>query len=96
MKLTSRQGFEQYAEKLAADWAKLHDGSQWVVRVPIGEWSKSKGAMATFDHLRLLLEESGLPYTLKRVGSGGWNWADPSVVIEGPNHPSILYAEVTA
>ena len=64
--------------------------------MPIGEWSKSKGALATFDYLRLLLEESGLTYTLKRVGSGGWNWADPSVVVQGPNHPSILYANVTA
>ena len=96
MKLTDRQAFEQYAERVSSDWAKLHDGSSWVFRVPIGEWSKSKGALATFDYLRLLLEESGLTYTLKRVGSGGWNWADPSVVVQGPNHPSILYANVTA
>jgi NADH:ubiquinone oxidoreductase subunit F (NADH-binding) len=96
MKLTDRAGFEQFAEQARSDWEKMRDGSRWVVSVCMGEWSFSKGAKDTFEHLRLKLEESGLRYVLRRVGSGGWNWADPSVIVEGPGHPPILYGDVYA
>ena len=96
MMLTDRADFDAFAQRARADWAKLHDGSSWTVDVGISECSIAKGARATFDNLRLTLEGSGLKYNLRRVGCGGWCWAEPYVVAQGPGHPAILYGNVTS
>lgn len=96
MTLTDRRAFETLAKRLSDEWDELHDGSRWVISVGISECSIAKGALHTFDHLRLKLEDSGLRYTLRRVGCGGWCWAEPFVTVSGPGMPSILYANVDA
>jgi NADH:ubiquinone oxidoreductase subunit F (NADH-binding) len=94
MKLTDRASFESFAARTKRDWDTLHDGSRWVINVGISECSISKGALDTYNHLRLKLEDSGLRYTLRRVGCGGWCWAEPFVVVSGPDHGPILYGNV--
>jgi NADH:ubiquinone oxidoreductase subunit F (NADH-binding) len=96
MKLTDRQAFDELSAKARADFEQLHDGSRWVVSVGISECSIAKGARDTYDHLRLKLEDSGLRYTLRRVGCGGWCWAEPFVTVSGPGLPKILYGPVDA
>jgi NADH:ubiquinone oxidoreductase subunit F (NADH-binding)/(2Fe-2S) ferredoxin len=96
MKLTDRAAFEQYSQRSAAEFARLSDGSRWAVSVGISECSIAKGALDTFDHLRMKLEDSGLRYQLRRVGCGGWCWAEPFVIVEGPNTPPILYGNIDA
>lgn len=96
MKLTSRSDFDTLVKNATSAWDAMHDGSRWVVSVGISECSIAKGASDTFEHLRLKLEDSGLRYVLRRVGCGGWCWAEPYVVVSGPNHPPILYGLVDA
>jgi NADH:ubiquinone oxidoreductase subunit F (NADH-binding)/(2Fe-2S) ferredoxin len=95
-KLTDRAGFNQLAERTANGFAALSDGTRWTVSVGISECSIAKGALDTFEHLRMKLEDSGLRYELRRVGCGGWCWAEPFVTVEGPGLPPILYGNVDA
>lgn len=96
MKLTDRASFQAYADQAASGFEKLRAGSRWVIDVGISECSIAKGALDTFEHLRLKLEASGLRYTLRQVGCGGWCWAEPYVIISGPEHGAILYGNVDA
>ena len=96
MTLTDRAGFEQFAAQSRDSWHKLRDGSTWVIDVGISECSIAKGAEQTYEHLRLQLESSGLRHDLRRVGCGGWCWAEPFVVVQGPGTPRTLYGNVTA
>lgn len=95
-KLTNRAQFEALAKQAKADYDTLHDGTNWTIAVPICEPSIARGIRDIQSHLRLKLEDSGLRYTLREVGGGGWDWADPSLIVYGPEHPPILYGNVTS
>lgn len=95
-KLTDRAAFDDFSARAAQRFSALSDGSGWTVSVGISECSISKGALDTFEHLRLKLEDSGLRFTLRRVGCGGWCWAEPFVTVSGPDVPEILYGNVHA
>ncbi len=41
------------------------------------------------------LNGQGTPHLLRTVGSGGWAWADPSVEIQSPDGPAVLYGNIT-
>jgi NADH:ubiquinone oxidoreductase subunit F (NADH-binding) len=96
MTLTDRTSFEDYAKQARDNWQQLHGGGSWVIDVGISECSIAKGAEQTFEHLRLKLEGSGLKHSLRRVGCGGWCWAEPFVVIQGPNSPPVLYGNISS
>jgi NADH:ubiquinone oxidoreductase subunit F (NADH-binding)/(2Fe-2S) ferredoxin len=96
MRLTDRAAFETLASREKDRFDALSDGSGWTVSVGISECSISKGARDTYEHLRMRLEDSGLRFQLRRVGCGGWCWAEPFVVVSGPGLPEILYANVDA
>lgn len=95
MTLTDRQAFEQHRERVRAAFEKLHSGEGWTISVCVSEDSKAKGALDTYEHLRFRIEGGDLDATLRIVGSGGWSWADPSIVVSGPDHPRSLYANIT-
>lgn len=96
MKLTDRASFQALADRASASFSALSDGTAWTVSVGISECSVAKGALDTFEHLRLKLEDSGLRFNLRRVGCGGWCWAEPFVVVSGPGLPEIMYGNVDA
>lgn len=95
MRLTNRSDFDRLAEAARRSFERLGDGG-WVVSVGMSECSFAKGAKESYEHFRLKLENSGLQHTLRRVGCGGWCWAEPFVIVSGPAHPAVLYANVTA
>jgi len=95
-KLTSRAAFDALAAQAKEDYDKLHDGSSWTIAVPICEPSIARGIREIQSHLRLKLEDSGLRFTLREVGGGGWDWAEPSLIVYGPGLPPILYGNVTS
>jgi len=96
MKLTSRADFEHLATRSKTAFDALGTDGTWSIAVGISECSIAKGANETLEHLRMKLEVNGVKHTLRRVGCGGWCWAEPFVVVAGPGHPSILYGNVTA
>lgn len=96
MTLTDRNQFDTLAQRAKHDFERLNSGVEWVISVGISEDSKAKGALASYEHLRMQLESQGLQATLRIVGSGGWSWADPSVIVVGPNHPKTLYGGITS
>ncbi len=95
MALNSREDFHSYATAASDRWSKRLSGGTWTVSVGISECSLARGAGKTFDHLRLALERSGLNAELRQVGCGGWCWAEPFVEVSGPNHPPVVYANIT-
>lgn len=94
MKLTSRADFDQLVAKASADFAALTDGTGWTISVGMSECSFAKGARKTWKALESSIAEKSLPITLHRVGCGGWCWAEPFVIVTGPNHPQTLYANI--
>lgn len=95
MALNSREDFQQYAAVASERWSKRLSGRTWSVSVGISECSVARGAGKTFDHLRLALEQSGLNVELRRVGCAGWCWAEPFVEVSGPDHPPVVYENIT-
>jgi NADH:ubiquinone oxidoreductase subunit F (NADH-binding) len=95
MALNSRDEFKKYADAAADRWSRRLDGAHWSVSVGISECSLAKGAAKTFDHLRMALEQSGLDAELRTVGCAGWCWAEPFVEVTGPNHPPVVYMNIT-
>ncbi|MBX6341033.1 MAG: SLBB domain-containing protein [Thermomicrobiaceae bacterium] len=95
MKLSDRAAFERYAADAAHRWAARSAGDRWVVSVGISECSVAKGAMETFEHLRLAIEQAGLQAEIRRVGCGGWCWAEPFVEVQEPGSPPVIYGNIT-
>src|SRR6185312_16409318 len=95
MPLNSREEFEQYASDISDKWSSRMGGKQWVVSVGISECSLARGADKTLAHLRLALEQSGLKVELRQVGCAGWCWAEPFVEVRGPDHPGVVYMNIT-
>lgn len=96
MRLTNRSEFERLAGRALREFEALGADGSWVISIGMSECSFAKGAHATWDHFRLKLESAGMPHVLRRVGCGGWCWAEPFVVVAGPAHPAVLYGNVTA
>ena len=92
--LTDRQSFDRFAADAQQAFAGFLADDRWTISVCVSEDSKAKGALDTFEHLRLRIENGDLDATLRLVGGGGWAWADPSVIVSGPNHPRVLYSNV--
>lgn len=95
MVLNSREEFERYASEQVKHWDERMSGSGWVVSVGISECSLARGADKTLAHLRLALEGAGIDAEVRQVGCAGWCWAEPFVEVRGPNHPPIVYANIT-
>ncbi len=68
---------------------------KWVLTVAVSEDSIAKGVRDVLATLARELERLNADYLLRTVGSGGWSWADPSVEIEGPDGPAVLYGNIT-
>jgi NADH:ubiquinone oxidoreductase subunit F (NADH-binding) len=92
--LKSPAEFESYVtqaqQRLAAERA-----GKWVVTVAVSEDSIAKGVRDVLVTLERELDRLGVPYLLRTVGSGGWAWADPSVEIQAPDGPPVLYGLIT-
>ena len=95
MALTDRAAFEEHAARAKRAFAEYDSRDAWTISVCISEDSKAKGALDTYEHLRLRIESGDLDARLRTVGGGGWAWADPSLIVSGPGHPRVLYANVT-
>ena len=81
MRLTDRTDFDRLAERARNSFDAIGADGRWAVSVGISECSIAKGARETWDHFRLKLEGSGLPHVMRRVGCGGYCWAEPFVVV---------------
>ena len=92
--LTDRAAFDDFAARARRAFAELNSESSWTINVCISEDSKAKGAFDTYQHLRFRIESGDLDATLRTVGSGGWAWADPSLIVSGPGHPRVLYGNI--
>ncbi|HEU5424078.1 MAG TPA: NADH-ubiquinone oxidoreductase-F iron-sulfur binding region domain-containing protein [Nitrolancea sp.] len=95
MPLNSRADFEAYAAKAKDAWQEREQSDRWQVKVPVSECSIAQGAMETIEHLRLVLEQAGVQFDLRRVGCSGWCWAEPWVEVRVPGHPPIVYMNIT-
>jgi NADH:ubiquinone oxidoreductase subunit F (NADH-binding)/(2Fe-2S) ferredoxin len=95
MPLNSREDFERYVSAATQRWSDRMSGAGWVVSVGISECSLAQGAGKTLAHLRLALEQAGLNAELRQVGCAGWCWAEPYVEVRGPNHPAVIYTNIT-
>ncbi len=96
MVLTDRDSFNKHAERARRAFAEFSSEAAWTISVCVSEDSKAKGVLDTFEHLRLRIEGGELAATLRTVGGGGWAWADPSIIVAGPGHPRVLYANITS
>lgn len=96
MVLTDRAAFEDYVARAKRAYAEHESETSWTISVCISEDSKAKGVLDTYEHLRFRIESGDLDATLRTVGGGGWAWADPSLIVSGPGHPKVLYANVSA
>ncbi len=95
MALNSRDDFAKYAEGASDRWSRRLAGESWSFSVGISECSLARGAAKTFEHLRLAVEQSGLDAELREVGCAGWCWAEPFVEVTGPDHPPVVYMNIT-
>jgi NADH-quinone oxidoreductase subunit F len=96
MVLTDREDFNEHAERARRAFAEFSSETTWTISVCVSEDSKAKGVLDTFEHLRLRIEGGELAAILRTVGGGGWAWADPSIIVSGPGHPRVLYANITS
>ncbi|MEZ4523353.1 MAG: NADH-ubiquinone oxidoreductase-F iron-sulfur binding region domain-containing protein [Thermomicrobiales bacterium] len=92
--LKSPAEFKAHVEATRARIAEERDG-KWVVTVAVSEDSVAKGVRDVLATLERELERLDASYVLRTVGSGGWAWADPSVEIESPDGPAVLYGNIT-
>jgi NADH:ubiquinone oxidoreductase subunit F (NADH-binding) len=95
MILTNRAQFNQLYADASAAFEKLSDGSEWVISVGMSECSFAKGAKKTYSALQAAIEAGQFAAKLRQVGCGGWCWAEPFLTVTGPNHPTIIYANIT-
>lgn len=95
MMLTNRAQFDALFADASSAFNKLSDGSAWVVSVGMSECSFAKGGKKTFAAFETHLASGEFKATLRQVGCGGWCWAEPYVTVSGPNHPMLLYGNVT-
>ena len=91
--LKSPADFNAYVETARKRLTEARQG-KWVVTVPVSEDSIAKGVRDVIATLDRELERLGAPYLLRTVGSGGWAWADPSVEIQSPDGPAVLYGNI--
>lgn len=92
--LSSPRAFNAYVDDTRKKLDQERQG-RWVVSVGMSEDSFAKGAREVFQTLQSELDRLASPAIVRRVGSGGWAWADPSVEIQGPDGPPVLYANIT-
>lgn len=95
-KLTDRGSFDAFVAKARERWNQLWSGPEWVFSVGLSECSLSKGAAETYRHLELILAEGHFPARLRRVGCGGWCFAEPFVEVKPPGGPPIVYGWMTS
>lgn len=96
MRLNSRADFDRLVEQARTNYLGVHQSdSRWIISVGLSEDSIAKGAERTLERLRETVGAGELDATVRAVGSGGWSWADPFVTIVGPEHPKVLYGQVT-
>lgn len=91
--LTSLKAFEAYVEDVRARFAQ-DDQSKWILRVGLSEDSFAKGAKQIFQLLTERLADVTDTHLVKRVGSGGWSWADPFIEVKAPDGPPVLYGNI--
>ena len=96
MKLTNREQFEKLFADAESAFKKLSDGSQWVISIGMSECSFSKGGRETYAALESALSGGSFKAKLRQVGCAGWCWAEPYLTVTGPNHPTILYGNVSS
>jgi NADH:ubiquinone oxidoreductase subunit F (NADH-binding)/(2Fe-2S) ferredoxin len=95
MVLNSRTDFERYASDAVKKWDARMSGDGWVISVGISECSLARGADKTLTHLRLALEANEFDAEVRQVGCAGWCWAEPFVEVRGPDHPPVVYTNIT-
>ncbi|CAN5775464.1 NADH-quinone oxidoreductase subunit NuoF [soil metagenome] len=86
--------FNSYIETARTRLAEARDG-KWVVTVAVSEDSIAKGVRDVIATFERELERRSVPHILRTVGSGGWAWADPSVELQSPDGPPVLYGLIT-
>jgi len=91
--LKSPADFNAYVEAARKRLTEAREG-KWVVTVAVSEDSIAKGVREVIRTLEQELDRLGAPYLLRTVGSGGWAWADPSVEIQAPDGPAVLYGNI--
>jgi NADH:ubiquinone oxidoreductase subunit F (NADH-binding)/(2Fe-2S) ferredoxin len=69
------------------------DPAEWI-RVQLDTGGIAAGAGIVFDELNRLRQERSLPFSLLRVGSVGYSFADPVVEVQARGMPRVLYGQV--
>ena len=91
--LKSPAEFTAHVDSARSRLAAEREG-KWVVTVAVSEDSIAKGVRDVLAALDRNLEATGASYLLRTTGSGGWAWADPSVEIQSPEGPAVLYGNI--
>ena len=91
--LKSPADFEAHVEAAKTRLAQERAG-KWIVTIAVSEDSIAKGVRDVIATLEGERERLGASYLLRTVGSGGWAWADPSVEIQSPDGPAVLYGNI--
>lgn len=94
MVLTDRAAFEKHVDRARRTFAEYQSEDAWTISVCVSEDAKAKGVLDTYEHLRFRIESGDLDAKLRVTGGGGWAWADPSLIVSGPGHPRVLYANI--
>ena len=90
-----RERFEQLRERASAEWEATTNSSKPHISIGTDTSGRAAGALETLESFKETLAEKNIDAILTEVGSNGYCYADPSVVISKPGFPPIYYGYVT-
>ena len=90
-----KESFEPLKEQSAAEWEAIVNSPKPHIFIGTDTSGRAAGALETLEAFREALAEKNIDAILIEVGSTGYCYADPSVVIRKPGFPPIYYGYVT-
>ncbi len=87
--------FEQLQKLANANWQSIEDGSKPQVLIGTDTAGRASGAIEVLEFFRQELATRNIDAVITEVGSTGYCYADPSVIITKPGFPPIYYGYVT-
>ena len=87
--------FRRIKSQALANTEKLYDGTKTVIMVGTATCGRAAGALEILEVIKNELSQEGLNASVVEVGCMGHCYAEPLVVINKPDNPSMLYGYVT-
>ncbi len=87
--------FDEIKKKAAAEWEALEKSDKLHIIIGAATCGRAAGALAVINAINTELDKHGLQAIITQVGCIGICYAEPLVEIAKPNHPHIIYGNVT-